>query len=86
MYLLIPGSSSIHPLMLSLLSDAMHGYTWLCMAIHGYAWLYYILGLFGECSGTAPRHDQVCLLLITAVDTCDLQTGLPVNNALASAN
>ena len=64
-----------------MLCMAIHGYAWLYMAMHGYT---IILGLFGESSGTAPR--QVCLLLITAVDTCDLQTGLPVDNALASAN
>ena len=45
-----------------------------------------MLGIFDDSSGTAPRNDQVCLLLITAMDIRVLQTGLPVNNALASAN
>ena len=45
-----------------------------------------MLGTFDVSSGTAPRNDQVCLLLITAMDICVLQTGLPVDNALASAN
>ena len=45
-----------------------------------------MLDTFDVSSGTAPRNDQVCLLLITAMDICVLQTGLPVDNALASAN